>query len=383
MSRGGSWGRSRGGGKRFVGEILVMEGLLRRHNGKVVLDVPSLSVEEGEVLAVIGPNGSGKSTLLRVVDLLERPSAGEIIYWDGSRLSGLGRRERVVLARQMALVFQEALLFRRSVRENVAYGLRARGIRGKEAEGRVEEVLKIMGIDSLADRHAPGLSGGEAQKVALARALAVRPRLLLLDEPFASLDNPTRQALRAEISALLRRLGITSIYVTHDHLEALEMADRLAVLIGGKIHQVGSPVKIFSRPSCREVADFVGAENLVEAMAVASRKGATEVKVNGVSLEIVGEHPPGSRLLLMIHPEEVTLLKETVAMSRSSARNLLPGTVGELTLMGALYKVRLDCGFPLISYVTRGSCDALGLERGSRLWCSFKASAVHVIPRTR
>jgi molybdopterin-binding protein len=366
-----------------VGEILTVDGLLRRHGGDVVLDVPSLGVEEGEVLAVIGPNGSGKSTLLRVVDLLERPTAGDIVYWDGSRLSRLGRRERVGLARQMAMVFQEPLLFRRSVRANVAYGLRARRVEKEEARRRVSETLEMLGLEGFEERYAPSLSGGEAQKVALARALAVRPRLLLLDEPFASLDHPTRQTLRAEISVLLRRIGTTCIYVTHDHLEALEMADRLAVLIGGRIRQVGSPVEVFSRPASREVADFVGAENLVEAVAVASGRGSTEVKVDGVRLEIACEHPPGSRLLLMIHPEEVTLLRESAGVAESSARNLLPGTVEDLTLMGALYKVRLDCGFPLISYVTRGSREALGLEKGSRLSCSFKASAVHVIPRSR
>ncbi len=366
-----------------MGEILSIEGLRCEHGGDIVLEVSSLGVEEGEVLAVIGPNGSGKSTLLRVIDLLERPARGDINYWDGFRLSKLGRRGRLELARQMAMVFQEPTLFRRSVWANVAYGLRARGIRGGERERRVREALGLLGIEGLARRYAPSLSGGEAQKVALARALAVRPRLLLLDEPFASLDHPTRQVMRGEIAGLLRRLGTTCIYVTHDHLEALEMADRLAVLIGGGVHQVGTPVEVFSRPASREVADFVGAENLLEAVVGRSIKGVAEVKVGGVVLEIAGEHPEGSRLLLMIHPEEVTLFREKAAAAGSSARNLLPGSVEDITLMGALYRVRLDCGFPLTSYVTRGSGEAMELHKGLRLFCSFKASAVHVIPRTR
>jgi molybdopterin-binding protein len=362
-----------------MSDFLRLEGLRQAYDDRVVLDVPELTIKEKEIFAVIGPNGSGKSTLLRLVDLLEEPAGGDIAYWDGTRLSGLNRETRKILARQMAMVFQEPLLFRRSVEANVSYGLKARGVKGQEAHDRVKETLELLGLEGFEDRYAPTLSGGEAQKVSLARALAVQPRMLLLDEPFASLDLPTKQALRKEISSLLRRLEITAIYVTHDHLEALEMADRIAVIIDGRIQQVGTPVEIFAYPATREVADFIGAETLLEGDITSAREGIASVSVDGKELEVMSDLPVGSGVLLMIHPEEVILMGcEEVD---TSARNRFTGTVIEMTLLGALVKVKLDCGFLLVSYITRTSQEEMGIEPGVRICGAFKATAVHVIPR--
>lgn len=362
-----------------MGDFLRLEDLRQAFDSRLVLDIPELTINEKEIFAVIGPNGSGKSTLLKLVDLLEEPAEGDIVYWDGARLSGLNRESRKNLARQMAMVFQEPLLFRRSVAANVSYGLKARGMKGQEAHDRVKETLELLGLEGLEKRYAPTLSGGEAQKVSLARALAVQPRLLLLDEPFASLDLPTKQDLRKEIAALLRSLEITSIYVTHDHLEALEMADRIAVIIDGRIQQVGTPVEIFAYPATREVADFVGAETLLEGEITGAREGIASVSVDGKELEVMSALPTGSKVLLMIHPEEVVLLGcEEV---ETSARNRFTGTVTEMTLLGALVKVKLDCGFSLVSYITRTSQEEMGIEPGVRICGAFKATAVHVIPR--
>jgi tungstate transport system ATP-binding protein len=367
-------------GENPVTEVfLEMEALRQSYGGRRVLDVDGLTVGRGEVFALIGPNGSGKSTLLRIVDLLEKPEGGDVVYWEGSRLSSMTRERRRLLRRQMAMVFQEPLLFRRSVADNVRYGLKKRGMKGEEAARRVRDTLEMMGLSGFKGRFAPDLSGGEAQKVALARALAVRPRLLLLDEPFASLDPPTRTALRKEIALLLRRLGITAIYVTHDHLEALEMADKMAVIVEGRIEQVGTPVEVFARPATRRVADLIGAENLLEGRVAWRRDGMAGVEVGRAELEVVTELPPGSEVLLMIHPEEVVLMG--CGDADTSARNRFNGWVAEMTLMGALVKVRLDCGFQLVSYVTRASQVEMGLEVGSRACGAFKASAVHVIPR--
>lgn len=362
-----------------MGELLRFDDLRQAYDGREVLNIPELTVKEGEIFAVIGPNGSGKSTLLRLVDLLEEPAGGDIVYWNGEKLSELNSDKRKGLARQMAMVFQEPLLFRRSVAANVSYGLKARGMKGQEAHDRVKETLELLGLDGFEERYAPTLSGGEAQKVSLARALAVQPRLLLLDEPFASLDLPTKVALRKEIASLLRSLEITSIYVTHDHLEALEMADRIAVIIDGKIQQIGTPVEIFAYPASKEVADFIGAETLLEGEITANRGGIATVSIDGKELEVMSDLPPGSRVLLMIHPEEVTLFgrEET----DTSARNRFTGTVTEMTLLGALVKVRLDCGFSLVSYITRTSREEMGVEEGSHVCAAFKATAVHVIPR--
>ncbi len=362
-----------------MSEFMEIRGLRRSFGDRLVLDVDELEVREGETFAVIGPNGSGKSTLLRLLGLLDKPQAGEVVYWDGSRLSELDGRGRRELARQMAMVFQEPLLFRRSVKANVSYGLKARGVREPERGQRTREVLEMLGLSGMEDRYAPTLSGGEAQKVSLARALAVRPRLLLLDEPFASLDLPTRQALRGEIAALLRRLGLTAVYVTHDHLEALEMADRMAVIIGGAVRQVGTPSEVFSRPASGEVADFIGAENLLEGVITASAEGTAAVRVDGAELEVMSGLPAGSRVLLVIHPEEVALLRRPD--EDTSMRNRFNGWVEEVTLLGAMVKVKLDCGFPLVSYITRSSREKMGIEPGARVCGAFKATAVHVILR--
>lgn len=362
-----------------MSDFIRVEGLRQAYESREVLSIPDLVIREREIFAVIGPNGSGKSTLLRLVDMLEEPAGGDIVYWDGTRLSELDREGRKLLSRQMAMVFQEPLLFRRSVEANVRYGLRARRMEKGEMHQRVVETLRLLGLEGFEARFAPTLSGGEAQKVSLARALAVQPRLLLLDEPFASLDLPTKQALRREIAALLRRLEITSIYVTHDHLEALEMADRIAVIIDGKVQQIGTPVEVFAYPASREVADFIGAETLLEGEITGNRDGIARVSVGGRELEIMSDLPAGSGVLLMIHPEEVVLLAcEEVD---TSARNRFNGTVTEMTLLGALVKVKLDCGFPLVSYITRTSQEEMDIRTGVRVCGAFKATAVHVIPR--
>jgi tungstate transport system ATP-binding protein len=214
--------------------FLEVEGLKHAYEGRQVLDVDRLELGEKEILAVIGPNGSGKSTLLRIMNLLEKPAAGELTFWNGARLSAMSRAERKELSGQMAMIFQEPLLFKRNVRANIAYGLKIHRVPREESDRRVKEMLERLEIEDLAGRDAMTLSGGEAQKVALGRAMVLRPRLLLLDEPLASLDVPARKSLRADISRLVKEMGVTAVYVTHDYHEVLEIADRLAVLIDGR-----------------------------------------------------------------------------------------------------------------------------------------------------
>jgi len=207
---------------------------------------------------LVGPNGSGKSTLLRIMNLLEKPTAGELTYWNGARLSEMNRREKKELSDQMAMIFQEALLFKRSVRANIAYGLKMHRMPREERETRAREMLERLNIEELAERDAMTLSGGEAQKVTLGRAMVLKPRLLFMDEPLASLDVPARQSLREDISRLVKEMGTTAVYVTHDYHEVLEIADKLAVLLEGKLQQIGKPTEVFGRPASEEVAEFLG-----------------------------------------------------------------------------------------------------------------------------
>ncbi|MHB8780763.1 MAG: ABC transporter ATP-binding protein [Candidatus Geothermincolia bacterium] len=356
---------------------LRVTGLKQVYDSRTVLELDALEVAGGEVLAVIGPNGAGKSTLLRILNLLERPRAGEITFWDGTALSDMTRGRRRELALDMAMVFQDPLLFSRSVRSNVAYGLRARGIEAGERRRRVDEMLERMGIDELAERNALELSGGEAQQVSLARALVLRPRILLMDEPFASLDLPSRLAMRNEILGIIRDMGVTALYVSHDHHEVLEMADRIAVLREGSLQQVGTPAEIFNAPANESVAQFIGVETILEGVVAESREGVALVQVNGAHIQALTPAGAGESVKLVVHPEEVLLLQG--AGSAGSARNHFPGRITGIAVLGPLVKVTLDCGFRLVSYITRTSLDDMGLEAGAEITAAFKATAVHVI----
>jgi tungstate transport system ATP-binding protein len=313
-----------------------------------------------------------------LVNLLEEPTEGEITYWDGSRLSEMNRKLRKDLSLQMAMIFQEPLLFKRTVRANIAYGLKIRRMEREEREKQVLEMLEKLDLEELAERDAMTLSGGEAQKVTLGRAMVLRPRLLLLDEPLASLDVPTRKMLRRDISKLVREMGVTAIYVSHDYHEVLEVADRLAVLLDGSLHQVGKPNQVFGRPSTEEVAEFLGAENLLEGEIKENRDGMAVIEVKGIAVEALCDISPGDKAKLLIHPEEVTLLSDTG--DAGSARNRLPGKVTEVNVMGALVKVGLDCGFPLVAYITRASQEEMDIEKDRRVTAVFKATSIHVMP---
>ncbi len=357
--------------------FIDIQGLEHFYDGRQILDVAELEIGEGEIIAVIGPNGSGKSTLLRIVNLLEEPSKGEITYWDGSRLRALDRSGRKKLALQMAMIFQEPLLFRRSVRANIAYGLKVRGLDKTEVEARVKRMLARLDLTDLAGRDAMTLSGGEAQKVTLGRAMVLEPRLLLMDEPLASLDTPTRKVLRHDIANLVRDMGVTAIYVSHDYQEVLEIADRLALIFDGRVLQQGRPSEVFSHPNCPQVAEFLGAENLLEGEVLNCRGGLATVRVQGVELEAPCERPAGAEVKVLIHPEDVLIVIDSEG--KSSARNRLPADIRDVNVMGALARVNLDCGFPLVAYITLASAEELGLTVGKQVTAVVKATAIHVM----
>ncbi len=234
--------------------LVAVRNLLVRRGDRVVLEVADLAVGRGELLVVVGPNGAGKSTLASVLAVLERPERGEL-WFAGRRVDW--RRDGLATRRRLAMVFQEPLLFDTSVFENVAAGLRLRGVRGDQARARVERWLARLRIEHLARRSARSLSGGEAQRTSLARALVLEPELLLLDEPFASLDPPTREELIEDLLPLLRERTTTTVLVTHDHEEAFALGDRIAVLLDGHLAQIGPPCELLKRPASPAVAAFL------------------------------------------------------------------------------------------------------------------------------
>jgi tungstate transport system ATP-binding protein len=232
--------------------LIQIHGLKVERNKWIALDVKSLTISRGETLAVIGPNGAGKSTLLLSLANLLKPSDGEILFAEKS----LRQWNDLEYRRKISFVFQEALLMDMTVEQNVALGLKFRGVAKDEVQTRTMKWLKLLGIDPLSKRRAGQLSGGEAQRVSLARAFVLDPELLLLDEPFSSLDSPARAKLIEDLSALLSEDQRTTVFVTHNLKEAAQLGDRIAVIIDGKLKQVGTARQIKSKPADESVAFF-------------------------------------------------------------------------------------------------------------------------------
>ncbi len=359
------------------GPVVEAAGVEMRYDGQIVLDVPALDVLPGEVLAVIGPNGAGKSTLLRVLALLARPSRGTVRFQGAVPQT---ETERLAWRRRMACVFQEAMLCRGSVLYNARLASRLRGVARLEADRRAREWLGRLGIDALADRPVDRLSGGEAQRTSLARAFAAMPEVLFLDEPFAALDAPTREALLDDLGRLLAATRTTTVLVTHDRAEALRLGDRVAVLLAGRLAELGPPERVFGAPATEAVARFVGVENLLPGRVVAQTDGVITVEAGPLRVTAVGDARPGERVLVGLRPEDLTL-GGPQASGPTSAQNRLPGRVVRVTPLGALWRIGVDCGVPLTALVTRPAVAALALAPGVPVEVTFKASAVHLVRR--
>ena len=278
--------------------ILEAKNLKVIRGGSLLVDVAGIEIFEGETLSLIGPNGAGKTTLLQALSYLMKPSAGEILF----RGQAVGAEQRILeYRRRLAMVFQEPLLFDTTVFGNVVSGLKIRGTGGAEARRIVEAQLGRFGIAHLGDRSAKTLSGGEAQRTSLARAFAISPEILFLDEPFASLDPPTREAIVTDLEKVLAETKITTIMATHDRNEALRLSDRIAVMEGGRIAQIDRPAVVMNRPVDEFVASFVGTDTVLTGRVRENRRGTLEVRVNGTEIEAVGDALPGEEIVLL-HP---------------------------------------------------------------------------------
>jgi tungstate transport system ATP-binding protein len=355
--------------------LLALKDLLVQYGEVPVLRISELAVHAGEILAIIGPNGAGKSTLLRVMGLLQRPARGAI-YFRGEQVT---RNHALAFRRCMASVFQAPLLLNASVYDNVALGLRLRGLDRRTVAQRVEPWLERLNIAHLRKRQVRSLSGGEAQRTSLARALALDPSLLLLDEPFSALDPPSREALLLELEFILRDTGMTAVFVTHERGEALMLGDRVVVLFGGEIVQQGTPWQVFSQPATEAVARFVGADINLPGTVAAANQGMVQIATPVGAVEVPADLPCGTRVTLCLRPEDLTVHRTDHVLPPSSARNLVRGTLSRITPWGAQARVTIDCGMPLVALVTRRSVEELGLVPGLPVLVTFKASAVHLI----
>ncbi len=319
-----------------------LEGLSRVYGGAAAVTGLTLSVADGEFLALLGPSGCGKTTTLRMVAGFVEPSAGRI------RIGGQDVTHVPPHRRNTGMVFQSYALFPHlTVAENVGFGLEMRGRNRAEIEGKVRQALDRVRLGALGGRHPRQLSGGQQQRVALARALIIEPEVLLLDEPLSNLDAKLRGEMRAEIRALQRSLGLTTILVTHDQEEAFAVADRLAVMNAGRVEQAGTPAEVFETPRNRFVADFVGVANLLPGRLAAP---GVFVLAGGEPVRLAQLAVVAAASLLAIRPERITVL----AAADGTWANQLPGRVREATYLGGVteYRIGLASGAELVARQT-------------------------------
>ncbi len=294
--------------------FLEVERLTASYGGPPVLDDISLSVREGEFIALLGSSGCGKTTLLRSIAGFAEPESGAI------RVAGRDITRLPPDRRDMAMVFQSYALWpHMTVRENIGYGLKVRRVGAQKAAAKIDELLAMLGLQDLGARKVTALSGGQRQRVALGRALAVDPRILLLDEPLSNLDARIRQSVRHEIRALQKKLAITAIHVTHDREEAMVMADRIVILNGGRIEQQGAPERVYNRPESPFVARFMGAENVI-ALRARITSDNIEILPGPHNLPTVLERPEGETLFAGAGSGET----DVTAFFRSESAALLP-----------------------------------------------------------
>ncbi|MGH8702004.1 MAG: ABC transporter ATP-binding protein [Burkholderiales bacterium] len=279
---------------------LTIQQLSKGFGAVVAVHQVDLQVAEGEFVSLLGPSGCGKTTTLRCVAGLEAPSSGRILFGERD-VTGLPSEDR-----RIGMVFQSYALFpHMTVAQNIGFGLEMRGVPGNEAARRIAAVVDTVQLKGLEGRYPRALSGGQQQRVALARALVVEPGLLLLDEPLANLDARLRDEMRFFIRSLQQRLGITTLYVTHDQSESMIMSDRIVVMFGGRIHQIGSPEEIYYRPATREVANFIGQANLIDGRVVESGDGLATIDTafGRFSCGARRDLAPGSQVTAIVRPE--------------------------------------------------------------------------------
>jgi len=344
------------------------------YRGRTVVDVPSVELASGETYALLGASGAGKSTLLRVLGLLERPTGGRVLF-DGAPV-GAGD---LTARRRIAAVFQKPYLLRGTVTDNVAYGLRLRGVKAPEREARVATALERVGMAGWQDRSALTLSGGEGQRVALARALVLEPSFLLLDEPLSYMDPLLKRSLSREFARILAGERVTTLYVTHDQDEAAVVADRIGVMREGRIVAEGDTDTVLGLPADEWLAAFVGMEPSLRGRVVSSVDGLSEVDCNGSTIYSTVGLPVGTDVVLAVRPEDVTLYEGGVVLPLSSARNHLDVTVSGVYPNGGSVQVTLErAGARFAAVVSRAAASELDLRMGTRLVAVFKATAVRM-----
>ncbi len=320
-----------------------LEEITKKYKNIIAVDNISVEIQHGEFLFLLGPSGCGKTTTLRIIGGLEDPTSG-IVRIKGKEVNGISPEKR-----DTATVFQNWALFpHKTIYENLAFGLKMRKKSKGEIKEKVHAFIEMVNLSGFEDRYPGQLSGGQKQRVALARALVVEPAVLLLDEPLSALDLKLRQRMRFEIKRIQKKIDVTTIFVTHDQTEAMAMADRIVVMNGGKIEQIGTPHEIYYEPKTKFTSDFIGETNFLEGKVINTNGREVDVEISGggrVKAVYTGDERLSGKVIIGIRPEHIKIHKEKPA----SDNNLLEGTITDITFLGATKRFHVEYGDKIIA----------------------------------
>jgi tungstate transport system ATP-binding protein len=350
--------------------VAELQNVTKAYGPKIVLDTINLQINEGEILALLGSNGSGKTTMLKILAFIETPTSGEMRFL-GEKVN-FKNTEKARL--QSTLVFQKTTVFSTSVYNNIAYGLKIRKVPRVERDTEVKRVLELVKLEGFEKRNARKLSGGEQQRIAIARALVLKTKLLLLDEPTANLDPKNAEILEQVIETVNRENKVTIVMATHNMFQAKTLPHRIALMDEGKITEIGSTEEIFSKLS-KNLASFAAVGNTYKGNASATSEGTTMVDVgNGLKIEVAGQRL--GEVSVFVNPQDIILSKN---LTETSARNVFKGIITGISDIGSLVKLTVDAGKPFTVQITKRSFNEMELNIGAEVFITFKASSVQVV----
>ena len=350
--------------------------LNQQYDDRQVLKDINLSIDRAEVFTLVGPTGAGKTTLIRILDMIEPPFSGQLLF-DGVDILLKGTHQ-LEARRRMSYVQQRPVIFAMNVFDNVACGLKWRHIESGLIKRKTESTLELVGMADYRNQNARTLSGGETQRIAIARALVTEPEVLFLDEPTANMDPNSVIKIEEILNNIINEEKITIIMTTHNMAQAQRMSSRLGVIIDGQLMQTGNWHDVFSTPTTRDVAYFVGVENIINGEITAAQDELVTIKVDGTVIEAISDYPVREKVSVCIRPEDITI---STTRTSTSARNSFAGKIKNTVSFGTLTRVTVDCGFALVVLVTTRSANDLDLVKSKEVFASFKATAIHVIKR--